>query len=90
MQQINKNKSQSTIKTIYSLWKYLNHKRKIQLIILSLVMVINAGVEILSLASVMPFLSIITEVYSENNALMKLNYRLVLLNMCILLGLILL
>ncbi len=57
----NNNKELSTIRVLFGLWKHLRKKRKIQLFALLLIMLLSALAEVFSLASVIPFLAVLTD-----------------------------
>ena len=57
----NKNTSNNTLKLILSIWEKFSQKRKKQLIFLLILMLFSGFAELFSLASVIPFLSVITD-----------------------------
>ena len=57
----------STIKLIKSYWEQLNKKRKSQLKLLSFIMLLSGFFEMLSIGTVLPFLSALT----NDNLLLK-------------------
>ena len=56
---LRKNKGKSTIKNLLNLWKYINRRRKRQLIYLLILMNISGIMEIFTLAAVIPFFNIL-------------------------------
>jgi ABC-type multidrug transport system fused ATPase/permease subunit len=52
---------QSTLSLLLGIWAHLNHRRRIQLWLLLLVMLSSGGAELLSLGAVLPFLAVLSD-----------------------------
>ena len=76
-----KNNKSNTIALIISLWSLLKHKRKKQLLGLIFIMILNGIAEIISLGSLIPFISLVTkpeiinEGFSGNFLIKILNFQ---------------
>ena len=53
--------NENTIRLLINLWKYLKPRRRFQIKIIILIMIASGIGEIFTLASVFPFLSVLTE-----------------------------
>ncbi len=57
-------------KLILKIWHHLSRKRKIQLVMMIILMIINSFAEVISLTSIIPFLTLL----SNPNAMMEMKY----------------
>ena len=54
-------KRSSTLNLLYSFWKHLSRKRRIQIIALLAIMLMSSIAELISLASLIPFLTLVAD-----------------------------
>jgi len=54
-------RSESTLGLLASIWHHLSRRRRIQFAMLSIVMIVSAAAELLSLGAVLPFLALLSE-----------------------------
>ena len=57
-------------KLLFKIWHHLSKKRKTQLIMMTLLMILNSFAEVISLASIIPFLTLL----SNPSRIMEMKY----------------
>ena len=63
----------SVVRTLSKLWKYFPKKRKYQLIIIFLLMLVSGIAEVFVLSSVVPFIKLITNSSLMESSLLNIN-----------------